>query len=91
MPYSKQSLQGIDIDNQWDFWLFPKRTTKDGKGMAASANLYETLSARYPGIARMGTPEGNASGSPRHNVLRRRRHCGPQVGSSRRDARTSRR
>ena len=48
--------------NGWDFWLFPKRTLKDGKGMAASDDLYPMLSALYPGIARAGTPEGDAAG-----------------------------
>jgi hypothetical protein len=48
--------------NGWDFWLFPKRTPKDGKGMAASDDLYPTLSVLYPGIARAGTLEGDAAG-----------------------------
>ena len=54
-------LEGVDVDNQWDLWLFPKRMSKSGKGMAASAKLYGILSARYPGIARLGTPEGDAA------------------------------
>ena len=54
-------LDRLDVDNQWDFWLFPKRQTKNGKGMASSPNLFKALSARYPGIARTGTPEGKAA------------------------------
>ena len=54
-------LEGIGVDNQWDLWLFPKRIAKTGKGMAAASKLYETLSARYPGIARQETPEGKAA------------------------------
>jgi len=54
-------LKGSDVNNQWDFWLFPKRIPKDGKGLAASDDLYPLLSARYPGIARAGTPEGDAA------------------------------
>ena len=54
-------IEGVDVDNHWDLWLFPKRTAKAGTGMAASAKLYKVLSVRYPGIARLGTPEGNAA------------------------------
>ncbi|MDP3849049.1 MAG: glycoside hydrolase family 2 TIM barrel-domain containing protein [Luteolibacter sp.] len=49
------------VHNRWDVWLFPKRAAVDGKGMAASADLYPVLATRYPGIARAGTPEGDVA------------------------------
>ena len=55
------NLAGLGVDNQWDFWLFPKHAAKSGKGLALSDDLYKTLATRYPGVARLGTPEGNAA------------------------------
>jgi hypothetical protein len=52
-------LEGSDVTNQWDLWLFPKRAARNGKRLAASTALYEKLAARYPGIARAGTPEAD--------------------------------
>ena len=54
-------MRGSRANNHWDVWLFPKRTPKDGHGLAASADLYPVLSSRYPGIARAGTPAGDAA------------------------------
>jgi hypothetical protein len=50
-------VDGTDISNAWDFWLFPKRTAKRGEGLAATADLFDALAKRYPGIAKAGTPE----------------------------------
>ncbi|MDD4016379.1 MAG: hypothetical protein PHV28_00410 [Kiritimatiellae bacterium] len=49
------------IANRWDFWLFPKREPKDGSRMAATRGVYPALAARYPGLARVGMPEGDAA------------------------------
>lgn len=51
------ALDGSDITNSWDFWFFPKRPEKPGNGLAATEDLFEVLSKRYPGIAKAGTPE----------------------------------
>lgn len=55
-------LEGSDILNAWDLWLFPKRTTKDGTAIAVTDDLYDGLSARYSGLAKIGTPEAASSG-----------------------------
>ena len=47
--------------NRWDFWLFPKREPKDGPCMAATRDVYPALAVRFPGLARIGTPEGDAA------------------------------
>jgi len=49
------------VCNTWDFWFFPKREAKDGGGMAATRRLYSSLAKRFPGLARSGTPEGDAA------------------------------
>jgi len=49
------------VCNTWDFWFFPKRETKDGGGMAATRRLYSALAERFSGLARSGTPEGDAA------------------------------
>lgn len=54
-------LDGTDISNAWDFWFFPKRTEKRGDGIAATEDLFELLSKRYPGIAKLGTPEAETA------------------------------
>jgi len=55
------ALDGTDAVNSWDFWFFPKRAERRGDGIAATGDLFDTLSARYPGIARLGTPEAEAA------------------------------
>jgi len=49
------------VTNWWDFWLFPRRGPKDGSGMAATRSVYPALALRFPGLARVGTPEGDAA------------------------------
>lgn len=50
-------LEGLDVSNAWDLWLFPKRDAKSGAGLAATEDLFDTLAACYPDIAKAGTPE----------------------------------
>jgi len=50
------ALDGTDIANSWDFWLFPKRAERSGAGIAATEDLFEVLAKRYPGIAKVGSP-----------------------------------
>lgn len=54
-------LDGGDIVNSWDFWLFPKRAEKRGEGIAVTEDLFDALSKRYPGICRTGTPEAESA------------------------------
>jgi hypothetical protein len=54
-------LDGTDITNTWNFWFFPKRTEKRGDGIAATEDLFDLLSKRYPGIAKLGTPEAETA------------------------------
>lgn len=54
-------LEGTGTMNSWDYWFFPKRAGKRGEGMAATEDLFDALSARYPGMARLGTPEAKAA------------------------------
>ncbi len=54
-------IEGGDISNRWDFWFFPKREPKKGTDMAATSELYSVLNSRFPGLARVGTAEGNAA------------------------------
>lgn len=54
-------LDGSDITNSWDFWLFPKRAEKGGDGMAATADLFAVLSQRYTGMARAGTKDAETA------------------------------
>ena len=63
IPKTKDGGQRTEegITNSWDFWLFPKRGPKDGAGMAAAGGLYSVLVPRFPGLARAGTPEGDAA------------------------------
>lgn len=50
-------VEGTDVVNAWDLWFFPKRATKDGAAIAVTDDLYAVLSARYSGLAKIGTPE----------------------------------
>ena len=50
-------LADTDVTNAWDFWLFPARASKSGRGMAATEDLWERLAPRYPGLAKVGSAE----------------------------------
>lgn len=54
-------LDGTDVTNSWDFWFFPKRAEKRGDGIAATKDVFEVLSKRYPGIAKAGTAEAKTA------------------------------
>ena len=56
-------LEAAQSKNSWDIWVFPKFTPKpgDGKGLAASPRAFDMLAARYPGLAKLGTPESAAA------------------------------
>jgi len=59
-PVHARLIAGIKdtkVENSWDIWLFPRPAKTSGKGLAASERIHETLARRYPGIARVGTPE----------------------------------
>lgn len=51
------TLAGGMARNQWDFWLFPKRTPVRGDGIAVSKPLLPKLRSQYSGLAEAGTPE----------------------------------
>jgi len=57
----RANLADSDVMNTWDFWFFPKRPGKSGEGMAATADIFDILSKRYPGIAKYGEPEAEAA------------------------------
>ncbi len=67
------ALDGTGIANSWEFWFFPKRVEKRGEGMAATEDLFDLLSKRYPGIAKAGTAGAEAAqlviGSWDHPIL----------------------
>ncbi len=44
------------ITNTWDYWIFPKRNRRDGKGIAVSPALLPALEKRYTGLVAAGTP-----------------------------------
>lgn len=54
-------LEGASVVNAWDFWFFPQRAERPGAQIAVTEDLYDVLSARYPGLTIAGTPEGNAA------------------------------
>ncbi|HQH53534.1 MAG TPA: hypothetical protein PKY01_13990 [Candidatus Hydrogenedentes bacterium] len=57
----RATLGGTAVANVWDLWFFPKRAERRGEGIAVTEDLYDIVSARYPGIAKAGTPEANAA------------------------------
>jgi beta-galactosidase len=44
--------------NSWEFWVFPKRTVRDGRGIAVEKSLMPALSKLYSGLT--GDAEGAA-------------------------------
>ena len=59
-PVHARLVAGIEdtkVKNSWDIWLFPRPRKGSGKGLAASERVHKVLAPRYPGIARVGTPE----------------------------------
>jgi hypothetical protein len=59
------------IQNDWNFWSFPKRQKLTIKNIAVTPDLFETLSKRYDGLVSTDTPEGKTAdiviGTPLHS------------------------
>jgi hypothetical protein len=45
------------VENNWDFWVFPKREKRDGSDLAVAASLVDAIGKLYEGFAVLGTPE----------------------------------
>ena len=52
-------IDGTSVENSWELWLFPQFVPQagSGDGLAASANVYNLIVPRYPGLALLGTPD----------------------------------
>ena len=55
------TILGSDISNAWEFWFFPIRTIRTLNAVAVTEDLFNTLSTRYDGIARIGTLEAESA------------------------------
>ena len=48
------------VSNEWDFWVFPRRERRDGRGIAVSPSLVDAMSKLYDGFevfdGRAGSP-----------------------------------
>lgn len=51
------ALQGNDVKNNWDLWVFPKREKQDGSGVAVSQKLLPSLEKLYSGLVAANSPE----------------------------------
>jgi hypothetical protein len=51
------SLADSNVENSWEFWLFPKRARKDGKGIAVSASLFAAMEKLYTNLTPAQSPE----------------------------------
>lgn len=56
-------LEAAQSHNSWDLWVFPKFSPQSdgGRDIAASPRAFDLLASRYPGLAKLGTPEANAA------------------------------
>ena len=54
-------LDSGEVTNQWDFWLFPKRTIPKVAGIAVSRPLYEKLASLYSGLMPAGQAQANSA------------------------------
>ena len=54
----RASIEGTEISNSWDIWIFPEFVpSKDaGKGIAASPRVFEKISGRYPALKQFDDP-----------------------------------
>jgi hypothetical protein len=50
-------LEGSNVRNSWDFWVFPKREKLDGGGIAVSAAIFPALEKLYTGLVQADAPE----------------------------------
>ena len=59
----KVSLEAARSSNSWDLWIYPKfrPQPRGGEGIAASTLAYDLLAPRYPGLAKLGTPQAAAA------------------------------
>ena len=46
-----------DVSNEWDFWVFPKRGKRDGRGIAVASSLKDAMSRLYDGFSVVGAPD----------------------------------
>ena len=55
------TLAAAHSSNSRELWIYPPfvRRPAAGQGLAASPTTYERLAARYPGIAKLGTPQAS--------------------------------
>ncbi len=67
-------LENADVTNDWDFWAFPGRQTIVLQNVAVTPELWDILSARYDGLLRTGTPEGDSANLVIGTML------GPMIG-----------
>ena len=56
-------LEAAQSRNSWDIWLFPQFSphSDGGQDMAASPRAFNLLASRYPGLAKLGTPEADTA------------------------------
>ena len=47
------------VSNDWDFWVFPRRERRDGRDIAVSPSLKESMERLYDGLAVVGSPESD--------------------------------
>ena len=57
------SLDSDDTTNSWDLWIFPKFRPEPnaGKEMAASADVFDILKGRYPGLTQLDGPNAGSA------------------------------
>ncbi|MDX9868860.1 MAG: hypothetical protein RBT78_13155 [Kiritimatiellia bacterium] len=57
-------IPGADdrIANTWNFWVFPKREKRDGRGIAVNPALWTALEKLYTGLVVSGTPGAEQAG-----------------------------
>ena len=51
------------ISNEWEFWVFPRRERKDGRGIAVSPSLVEKMAKLYDGFAVFDADVGGSQSS----------------------------
>ena len=49
------AVEGTDVANYWNFWLFPKREKRSLKGFAVSDRLCEQFEKQYDNVKRIDT------------------------------------
>jgi hypothetical protein len=56
-------LEAAQSRNSWDIWVFPQFSPQSdgGRDMAVTPRAFNLLASRYPGLAKLGTPEANTA------------------------------